>query len=91
MSTVATVIGLGAALCTTVANLPQLKKVLTTGQTDDLSLKTQLLFGSGLSLWIVYGLLQGDIVIVLANSMSLLILIPILYLKLTQIWRESRG
>jgi MtN3 and saliva related transmembrane protein len=55
MSTVATVIGLAAAVCTTAANLPQLKKAWTTGQTDDLSLKTLLLFGLGLSLWIGYG------------------------------------
>ena len=47
MSTIATVIGLTAAVCTTAANLPQLKKAWTTGQTDDLSLKTLLLFGVG--------------------------------------------
>ena len=34
MSTFATVIGLAAAVCTTGANLPQLKKAWTTGQTD---------------------------------------------------------
>ena len=36
MSTIATVIGLTAAVCTTAANLPQLKKAWVTGQTDDL-------------------------------------------------------
>ena len=36
MSTFATVIGLAAAACTTAANLPQLKKAWTTGETDDL-------------------------------------------------------
>lgn len=56
MSTIATVIGLAAAVCTTTANLPQLKKAWTTGQTDDLSLKTLLLFGSGLALWVAYGI-----------------------------------
>ena len=84
MSTVATLIGLAAAVCTTAANLPQLKKAWTTGQTDDLSLKTLLLFGSGLSLWIGYGFLQKDVVIILANGASLVILSIILYLKLTQ-------
>jgi MtN3 and saliva related transmembrane protein len=44
MGTVATAIGLAAAICTTLANLPQLKKAWVTGQTDDLSLKTLLLF-----------------------------------------------
>jgi len=84
MSTIATVIGLTAAVCTTAANLPQLKKAWVTGQTDDLSLKTLLLFGSGLVLWIFYGVLQRDIVIMLANGISLLILSAILYLKVFQ-------
>ena len=74
MSTIATVIGLAAAVCTTTANLPQLKKAWTTGQTDDLSLKTLLLFGSGLALWVVYGIFQKDVVIILANGVSFLIL-----------------
>jgi MtN3 and saliva related transmembrane protein len=84
MSTIATVIGLAAAVCTTLANLPQLKKAWITGQTDDLSLKTLLLFGSGLVLWVMYGLLQRDVVIVLANGISLMILSALLYLKLSQ-------
>lgn len=57
---------------------------VATGQTDDLSLKTLLLFGSGLSLWVVYGFFQKDVVIILANGVSLVILSVILYLKLTQ-------
>jgi MtN3 and saliva related transmembrane protein len=84
MDTVATAIGLAAAICTTAANLPQLKKAWVTGQTDDLSLNTLLLFASGLVLWIIYGFLQTDFVIILANGISLLILSVILYLKLTQ-------
>ena len=84
MSTLATIIGLSAAACTTAANLPQLKKAWVTGETDDLSLKTLLLFGSGLTLWIIYGVLQKDIVIVLANGLSLMILCALLYLKMMQ-------
>jgi MtN3 and saliva related transmembrane protein len=84
MGTVATAIGLAAAICTTAANLPQLKKAWVTGQTNDLSLKTLLLFASGLALWIIYGFLQTDFVIILANGISLLILSVLLYLKLTQ-------
>ena len=84
MSSIATVIGLAAAVCTTAANLPQLKKAWTTGETDDLSLKTLLLFGSGLALWVVYGFFQKDVVIIGANGVSLLILSVILYLKLIE-------
>jgi MtN3 and saliva related transmembrane protein len=84
MSTFATVIGLAAAVCTTTANLPQLKKAWTTGQTDDISLKTLLLFGFGLVLWVLYGILKEDIVIILANGISLAVLAALLFLKLMQ-------
>jgi MtN3 and saliva related transmembrane protein len=84
MSTFATVIGLAAAVCTTTANLPQLKKAWTTGQTDDISLKTLLLFGCGLVLWVAYGILKEDIVIILANGISLAVLAALLFLKLMQ-------
>jgi len=81
MSTIVTVIGLVAAVCTTAANLPQLKKAWSTGETDDLSLKTLILLGLGLVLWTIYGVLQEDVVIFLANGVSLLILGLLLYLK----------
>jgi MtN3 and saliva related transmembrane protein len=82
MSTVATVIGLAAAVCTTAANLPQLKKAWTTGQTDDISLKMLMLFACGVGLWVVYGVLQKDIIIILANGVSLALLGALMYLKL---------
>jgi MtN3 and saliva related transmembrane protein len=81
MSTFATAIGLAAGVCTTAANVPQLKKAWTTGQTDDISLQTLLLFGCGLALWVVYGILHEDIVIILANGVSLALLAGLLYLK----------
>ncbi len=79
---IVTAIGLAAAACTTAANWPQLKKAWVTDETDDLSLKTLLLFGSGLVLWIIYGVLRQDFVIILANSVSLALLGALLILKL---------
>jgi MtN3 and saliva related transmembrane protein len=76
------VIGLTAAVCTTAANLPQLKKAWTIGETDDISLKTLLLFAGGLGVGVVYGVLRKDIVIILANGISLALLAGLLYLKL---------
>lgn len=84
MSSFTTVIGLAAAICTTAANLPQLRKAWTTGETDDLSLKTLLLLTSGLGLWVVYGVLQSDVVIILANSISLALAAGLISLKLLQ-------
>jgi MtN3 and saliva related transmembrane protein len=82
MSTFTTVIGLAAAVCTTAANVPQLKKAWATRQTDDLSLKTLLLLAFGLGLWVAYGMLQEDIVILLANSISLALAVGLVSLKL---------
>jgi len=84
MITFATVVGLAAAVCTTAANVPQLKKAWTTGQTDDISMNMLLVLGSGLALWVTYGVLQKDIVIILANAISLALIGGLLCLKLMQ-------
>ena len=84
MSTFATVVGLAAAVCTTGANLPQLKKAWTTGQTDDISMNMLLVLASGLALWVAYGVLQNDFVIILANAISLALIGGLVCLKLLQ-------
>ena len=84
MITFATVVGLTAAVCTTGANLPQLKKAWTTGQTDDISMNMLLVLASGLALWIVYGVPKEDVVIILANGISLTLIGGLLYLKMVQ-------
>jgi MtN3 and saliva related transmembrane protein len=81
MSTFATVVGLAAAVCTTGANLPQLKKAWSTGQTDDISMNMLLVLASGLALWVAYGVLQKDIVIIVANAISLLLIGGLVSLK----------
>lgn len=82
MSTFVTVVGLVAAVCTTGAILPQLKKAWTTGQTDDISMNMLLVLASGLALWVAYGVLRADIVIILANGISLILIGGLLCLKI---------
>jgi MtN3 and saliva related transmembrane protein len=82
-----TAVGGVAAFCTTVSYFPQLRKCWQTGQTGDLSLMMFSVLAAGVALWIVYGLLKSDIVIIAANAISLALLLGILYFKL----RESRG
>ena len=77
-----TLIGLLAAVCTTSSYVPQLKKCWETGQADDLSLKMFLILSAGIGLWVVYGIMQKDPVIILANAISLCFLAGILYFKL---------
>jgi MtN3 and saliva related transmembrane protein len=77
-----TAIGAGAALCTTLSYVPQLRKSWATGETGDLSLDMLLLLACGLSLWIAYGATRDDWVIIAANGVSLALLACILYFKL---------
>jgi len=77
-----TVVGTVAAFCTTVSYVPQLKKCWETGSAGDLSLKMFSTLAAGVALWIVYGVLKQDAVIVVANGLSLLLLGGILFFKL---------
>jgi len=76
-----TLVGSAAALCTTVSNFPQLKKSWQTGETADLSSKMLALLASGLALWLVYGILRSDWVIIGANAISLAMVLCLLLLK----------
>jgi MtN3 and saliva related transmembrane protein len=77
-------IGTAAAFCTTVSYIPLLRKCWTTGETGDLSLKMLLLLATGLALWIIYGVIRSDIVIIAANAVSLALLSCIIYFKLRE-------
>ena len=69
-------------MCTTVSYVPQLRKCWATGETGDLSFSMLLLLACGLSLWIAYGTIRADWVIIIANGVSLTLLACILYFKL---------
>jgi MtN3 and saliva related transmembrane protein len=79
-----TLIGLVAAVCTTISYYPQLKKCWETGSSGDLSLKMFLTLATGVALWVVYGFLKSDVVIIIANAVSLALLFGILYFKLRE-------
>jgi MtN3 and saliva related transmembrane protein len=83
-STLETFLGGAAAVCTTASYIPQLRICWTTGETGDLSLMMLLLLACGLGLWIMYGLMRADAVIICANGVSLSLLGCILYFKLRE-------
>jgi MtN3 and saliva related transmembrane protein len=63
-------IGTLAAVLTSLSYVPQVKKAWPSGSTKDLSLRMLAVLTTGLILWICYGLLKGDWIIVLANSVG---------------------
>lgn len=68
-----TLLGLLAATLTTVAFLPQVIKNWKTRSAGDLSFGTFGLFTAGLVLWLSYGLLIGNLPIIVSNTVTLLL------------------
>jgi MtN3 and saliva related transmembrane protein len=63
-------IGISAAILTSLSYIPQVRKAWPRGSTRDLSLHMLVVLTTGLLLWIGYGLLKGDWVIVAANGVG---------------------
>lgn len=82
MDNLASIVGLLAAALTSLSYVPQLRKALPRDSTEDISLKMLIVLSSGLSLWIVYGVIQKDWVVALANVVGLSLVGAVLVCKL---------
>lgn len=80
------IIGLLAAALTSLSYIPQVRKALPRGSTGDLSSKTLGALAAGLFLWIAYGLLRGDYVIIVANFIGLSLVVTLIGLKIRDAW-----
>lgn len=78
-------IGLTAAGLTSFAFIPQILKMYATKSAKDISLVTLTQLSLGVGLWIIYGVYLKDVIIILANSITLLTLLTALlfYYKYT--------
>ncbi len=74
-------IGFTAAICSTFALLPQVIRVWKTRETDQLSGGAFMLMFVGALLWFTYGVLREDMVIISANSITLLFIAYIIVIK----------
>jgi MtN3 and saliva related transmembrane protein len=75
-------IGSLAALLTSLSYIPQVRKAWRPGSTQDLSLKMLIILTSGLFLWLCYGGLAGDWIIVAANGVGCALSFTVLVCKL---------
>jgi len=75
-------IGFMAGTLTTLAFLPQVIKAWKTKQTKDISLITFIILNFGIFLWLVYGLLIFSLPVIIANVLSLILVIIMLILKI---------
>ncbi|QCI63715.1 SemiSWEET family sugar transporter [Phreatobacter stygius] len=75
-------IGLAAAIVTTVCWIPQAWRIIRTRDTRAISLPAYAGFAAGIALWLTYGLSLGDLPLILANSVTLGLQLTIVGLKL---------
>jgi MtN3 and saliva related transmembrane protein len=75
-------IGLAAAVCTTIAFVPQLIRVWRLRSAREISLIMFSVFSLGTLLWLIYGICLRALPIILANAVSLVLSVAILALKL---------
>ncbi len=76
-----TTIGLAAAFLTTVAAVPQVVRCWRTRHVRDISLWQPLLLVLGMLLWLWYGLLLGDLPLIIGNIVSLVLNLTLISLK----------
>lgn len=77
-----TVIGVTASICTAVSLFPQLVKIIREKKESDISYWMLAILITGLALWVWYGFVAEDYIIIVSNSVSLLINISVLALNL---------
>lgn len=76
------VIGLVAAVLTTSAFAPQVYHTWRTKDVAGLSLTMYIVFFTGVVLWTVYGIYKDSLAIILANFVTGILVIALLFLKL---------
>ncbi|MBU1247189.1 MAG: SemiSWEET transporter [Proteobacteria bacterium] len=76
------IIGLLAAICTTISFLPQVLRTWKTRSVADISLSMYLVLCTGLVLWLVYGLYIGSLPVVAANAVTLVLAGAVLVMRI---------
>jgi len=78
-------IGILATFFSLWSTVPQIRKSIKTKKTDDVSKWLIICLIGGLSLWLLYGVLKGDIIITIANAIGVSLNLCLLFLK----WKYS--
>lgn len=77
-----TIVGLIAATLTTIGFLPQAIKSIRTRKTEDISLLMYIIFIIGLLLWLIYGVINRNLPIIISNSVTFIFSAVILSMKI---------
>jgi MtN3 and saliva related transmembrane protein len=75
------ILGFIAGALTTLSFVPQVHKAWRTRRCEDLSYGMLLTFGLGVVLWLAYGLLLRAAPIIVANAVTLTLIVVLLIMK----------
>lgn len=89
MST-ATLIGLVAGTLTTLSWLPQVLRAFRTRSTKDFAWVWFVMFGTGVGVWLIYGLIAAAPAVVATNALTLLLVLALAGLKASHRVRSRR-
>lgn len=82
MTTLHLCIGSIAAVCTTLAFVPQVVQSWRTRDLSGISLPMYTIFTVGVLLWLIYGILIQDWPVIIANAITAMLASVVLLLKL---------
>ncbi len=85
-----TLIGMVAALCTTASFVPQVLRILKTGNVEGISVSMYSMLTFGVALWVVYGIILQDLPMFLANLITFLLSSSVLALTLRKRLQRRR-
>lgn len=82
-------IGYVAAFLTTASFLPQAIKTIRSQDTEGISVLMYLGFTTGVFLWMLYGVVRADIVLIGANALTFILALPILIIAMRNVIRSK--
>jgi MtN3 and saliva related transmembrane protein len=82
MQNLTSAIGFIAASLTTIAFVPQVRKVWRTRSAKDVSLGMYSLFTLGVAMWLVYGILIQAWPVIMANAVTLVLAGAVLVMRI---------
>ena len=68
-----TIVGIAASILTGASLLPQLIKIIREKKEQDISFAMLIILLGGVGLWVWYGILHDDWIIIISNSTSALL------------------
>ena len=75
-------LGYTAGAITALCQVPQVVKMVRERSAQDVSLKTAVALSIGLSLWIWFGLMRGDLPVIIANTIGFCLAVLIVGLRI---------